>query len=69
MEPDQKLKIIFVPSSIYPKPGGVAIHVQNLAFELTNLGHNVTVYSINENFKPQKNTLENFNVIYISLNN
>ena len=41
------LKILIVTSSVYPKGGGVAYHVQNLAYELVKQGSTVEVATIN----------------------
>jgi len=64
-----KLKVLLVTSSIYPKGGGVAIHVKNIASELKNLGHDVEVFSINKtnkNLSYKSTMIEGFKVTYFS---
>ncbi len=44
-------RVLLVTSSIYPRGGGVAIHVQNIAYELVKNDIEVEVFSINRGYK------------------
>lgn len=48
------MKILMVGKYFYPVIGGVELHMQNLAYELVKKGHDVEVFSSNEDFKDGK---------------